>query len=328
MSKRTIIILIVIVLVLVGVALAILFIPLPSISTYNTLSSAIEYEKRKGISVSLLDLQEKGYGENYEESFTSSHGAIINARKKIFGDNVSLKVTIDSFSFYSYFALDETLNDSLGFYVSNSIISKGASRSEQREIEKLINNLKENIDALNDSLNVVITRQSSNLDSENSINLLTSAYRILQSNYRKLLLSKSQLTLKLKQFVIKHSFNDNFMDTAYSALCDCYAYSINAAMSVAYESENGYLLDSSMVRDKIMDFEVGINIFTLEITERNFVLSFRDLYNNYNSGLENVFNLTHEIKSNVVNNNNFTNSFIRAEYQEKVRNVLVLIGIN
>lgn len=327
-ERRSVIISITMILLIVGTALAILFIPLPAVSTYNKLSSAIEYEKRKGISISLLDLQTKGYGKDYVENFNANHSGVVNARKKIFGDNVESRVIIDSFSFYSYYALDETINSSLGYYVSHAKVAKGATRSEQRKIEKGISALRKNIDALHSSLNVVLIRQSSNLDSENSISSLTSAYRTLQENFRRLLLSKAQLTLALKQFVIKHAFNNNFMDTAYNALSDCYAYSVQAAMLVSRESENGYLLDSSMVRDKIMDFEVGKNIFTLDIPERSFVLSFRDLYNNYNEGLENVFHLPHEIKSNVVNNNNFTNSFIRAEYQEKVRNILILLGIN
>lgn len=327
-SRRTVIISIIIVLVLASSALAVIFIPMPAITTFNKLNTIVEYEQRKGISQSLLDLQTKGYGENFQENFNTSHLSIINARKKILGESVEGKVTIDAFSFYSYVTLSQALDNSLGYYIISSKIATGASRSEQREVEKITNELKRNIDIVDNNLKTVYDRQQALTDSDSGINALTTAYRTLQNNYRKLLLSKASLTLQLKKFVIKNAFNNNFMDTTYSVLNDCFAYAVKAAMSVTYESENGYLYDCSMVHDKIKDFNNGANIFTLEITERSFILSFKDLYNNYNTGLENMFYLPHEIKSNVVNNNNFTNSFIRAEYQQKVRNILVLIGIN
>lgn len=327
MTKKRIFILITTFVLVAAMVLAVLFLPRSSTLVYNDLTALIEYENRMATTLKLQSLQQKGYGDNYEKEFLTSHIQITNLRKKIVGYAGDYKVAFDNYAFYSYNTLNQSLTSSLEIYTINTNISNQVPRTIQREITKLINLLRKDIALINQSITKVLDNQSSNLETPNEEQLLFNSYQNLQNHCRSLLATKSQLVLKVKELVVKYSFNNNFLDSTSTALSDCFTYSTRAAMKVSPLSENSYLHDSSLALDKIHDYQIGRNIFSKGISEREFLFGFRDLYYDYNDGLIQIFDLPHSVKQNVINDNNFTSSNIKADYYEQVRRVLVIVGI-
>ena len=329
MTRESKIIVSVVIVMLVAFSIvAILFIPLPDISTYNVAFSVADFKDSAGILYSLEELNEaNGYGENYSNSFDSvEHFQILNTRKKLFANNLNDKITVDRYTFYSYYALDKTLDTSLEYFISLSKMIKGASRAEQRNIESISYDLRNRIGSIVDDINKVHEIQIKNLESEEDIKALSNKYLELQDDYREALTKQANLVIELNKLINKCSFDGEYCETSYSILFNSFAYAIKSAMSVSFEEENGYLLDATLIADKIESYLAGNNIF-VGINERAFIFAYRDLYSEYYDGLEAMFNLPHDIKSNVVNYDDFANSNIKVEYQDKVRLVLTLIGI-
>lgn len=329
MTRESRIIVAVVITMLVAFSvIAILFIPLPAISTYNVAYSVADFKDRIGILYSLEELNEKdGYGENFETEFNSvEHFQVLNTRKKLFANNLDDKITVDRYSFYSYYNLDKTLDKSLEYFVSLSKMLEGLSRAEQRNIENIVYDLRNKLSGIVDDINKIHEIQANNLASEEEIKELSNKYLSLQDDYRKTLKGQANLIIELNKLINLHAFNGEYLDTAYSILYSSFAYAIRSAMEVSFEEENGYLLDATLIADNIISYLDGYNIFT-SIDERAFIFAYRDLYKNYYDGLEAMFGLPHDVKSTVVNHDDFANSDIKVEYQDEVRLVLTLIGI-
>ncbi len=328
MTRESKIITSVIILALIAFAIiAIIFIPLPAISTYNQALSVADYKERMGIIYEIEELEKLDkYGEEYSKSFNSvDHMQIINSRKKMFG-NGARAITVDGQTFYTYLTLDKMLDTSLNYFVALSKSIEGASRSEQRQVERLASSFKLGASNLVNAIADLKTSQKSNLESEDDIKMLSNKYVSVQNNYRELIKTQANLIIKLNELVNKHSFNGEYVDTTYSVLLSSFAYSFKESMEMEFQAENGYLLDSSLIYDNIEKYVGGTNIFTA-VSEREFIYSYRNIYKNYISGLEKMFKLTHNIKSNVVNRDDFANSDIKTEFQKDVRIVLTQIGI-
>lgn len=308
--------------------IAILFIPLPDISTYNVAFSVADFKDRAGILYSLEELNEaNGYGENYEHSFNSvEHFQVLNTRKKLFANNLNDKITVDRYTFYSYYALDKTLEQSLEYFISLSKMLEGVPRAEQRNIENISYDVRNRIGAIVDDISKIHKSQTKSLESEEDIKALSRDYLTLQEDYRKALKQQANLIIELNKLINIYAFDGDYLDTSYSILYSSFAYAVRAAMNVTFEEENGYLVDATLIADKIASYLNDQNIFS-SIDERAFIFAYRDLFKEYYDGLEDVFGLPHDIKSIVVNYDDFANSDIKVEYQDKVRLVLTLIGI-
>jgi len=329
MTRESKIIVSVIIIALIAFSVfAILFIPLPDISTYNVAFSVADFKDRAGIHYSLEELNEaKGYGEEYATLFNEvEHFQILNTRKKLFANDLNDKITVDRYTFYSYYALDKTLDKSLEYFVSLSKMLEGVSRAEQRNIENISYDLKAKIGSLVEDINKIHDSQKENLTTEDNIKELSNTYLAFQEDYRNVLKAEAELVIELNKLINNYTFDGEYCDTSYSILYNSFAYAVRAAMSVTFEEENGYLLDATLIADKISSYLNSEEIFTAT-DERAFIFAYRDLYKNYYDGLEAMFKLPHDIKSNVVNNDDFANSDIKVEYQDEVRLVLTLIGI-
>lgn len=329
MTRESKIITSVIIIALVAFAIiAIIFIPLPQISTYNQAIGVADYKERMGILYEVEELQKLNkYGEEYANSFDNvNHNQILNSRKKMFGINGENAITVNGQTFYTYITLDKMLDTSLSYFTALSKSLEGTSRSEQRQVEKLASSFRITANNLVNQINDLKQNQKNNLESEDDIKMLTNKYVNVQNTYRNLIKTQANLIIKLNELVNKHSFNGEYVDTTYSVLLGSFAYAFKESMEMEFQAENGYLLDSSLIYDNIEKYVGGTNIFS-SVSEREFIYAYRNIYKNYIDGLEKMFKLTHDIKSNVVNRDDFANSDINVKFQKDVRIVLTQIGI-
>ncbi len=323
--------------IIIGVAVWLLFFsPKQDLSSYNKVLSTLDHTEKLNLYSDLETLRiNTGHGENYENTFHAQrHAEIIKTRKKLFGNTSTLDLIIeDTNQFYSYLFYDTMLTETLEQYLAYLRIAKSATREQQNRIDSLCESYLKNLNNLSKLISDVSKYQknyvvpSGQTDNGVANTNLTNSYNNLRVQYRECLLSKTELIMFVREFVIKYSFSGDFNDIPLTILYDSFTMAVVQAMEMPKESENSYLHDATLIAKKFETFRNGGNIFTF-VTQNQFVNSYRNLYKNYYEGLEFTFSMSHNAKVEVVNNDDFANSAIREEYRADVKNLLTVYGIN
>lgn len=308
--------------VLIGTVVGVYFIffaRAKDIDIFNNLSHLIIEKQNLDIYGSLENLD-----SNYEtlEEFKDVKKLICNTTPYFISEK---KV-------YSYYVIDNFLDENLKNYFAYTKIATKVIKSNQQKIDSCIAVYKKNLSNLYNKINQIKIYQmayefETNETTRSSMRIeLNNKYEEIADFYKETLISEAKLCLILRDFINVHSFNGDFYFDTNLVLLDSICYSVNELQN--YIIGNAFvnkLNEVAQIIDVYKDFSENQNIFLgTDINENTFVAAYEQVYREIPNALIKVFEMSRIQKLEFINGASLPE--IEENYLIDLKNILIVLG--
>lgn len=256
------------------------------------------------------------------------------------------------YSYYSYSVMEQYLNQVYSHYLAYTQVAQGVSSSAQKAIKKTLNEYRDALEALNQSIlstlnyqivynykiDSIIDQKEFTITNDNvttkiyvpnyvgddnaaHLELYNRYHRVLK-NYRYSLNLYVDLINELKDFVNKFVYNGNVINNVKTAEYDIFLMSAKNAVGGNYDTiadkkqANIWLTENKL-------FMTALN--NASIYESQLLEDYNKIVNNYYQGLQSVMAFLPDEKIAFVNNP-YTQPSIKTDYVQSLINILKVYG--
>lgn len=295
------------------------------VRAYNTSTELINYKQSLGIKDKLINLREVNYISGNKEMVIVDDNeykkTILLYRDICLSDE--LITTHGSYSFWSYLVMEDYVDGFIESYLPYLNTSNTKSKP-RKAINKTADNYTKSLRTLNEKLDELIHYQTIIEGSDTEYQILCNHYTDLYNVYRQSIQCSSDFMLALVEYIDICTFDDNIILDCNYALGDAFARMLKATTTSQVAVEPKYAHDVSVLIETIDSYNDGVNIYSAEYTEYNFLHSYNSLYGSYKDVLNYIFGCNKEIKEQMANGESL--SEIITEAQSYAVTILNVIG--
>ena len=302
-----------------------------SLSVYKKANSVLEYKYNLDVYGDMLGLDKLGYANNTAEFSPDEFAEIFALRERMFETEDKLQAGSEGelFYFYGYAKYEDILTEAIKYYTNYASLAKDASKRYSNSVISSMNNYKSAMANVFDEASYVKSLQNNFGLEESEVNEddVYEGYKSLRVAYRDYLKKAATVVVKLRDYIVEESFNNNYNFETIAVLYDSIANTMITTMNSKIEQEINFLHDLSIYVDKYLEY-TNIGSISYGITDEiTYLNAYNKLYFEDREDYDKIFNFTHFQKYDLLHGRNNISTTLKLEYVEDATIVCGLLNL-